>query len=400
MSNLPDLNQKYIEVFNRFESVYGQVPTFGASAPGRVNLIGEHTDYNDGFVLPLAIELNTVVAARRRDDRRVRIMSTGVEGTAEFSLESVITPGEPAWANYVKGAVAGCLEIGLHPRGFDALLHSTVPAGGGLSSSASIEVATATLIEALVGKSIDPVKKALLCQIAEHDFAGMPCGIMDQFISTMGQAGSALLIDCRTHGTQRVPLDDPSVEVLIINSNKKHELVDGEYARCRAQCGEAARIMGVDALRDGTLGQLDAVKAELDDLTYRRARHVIRENERTQLTARALESHDWGKVGAYMFESHASLRDDFMVSTPELDLLVDLAAKRASDDGVIGSRMTGGGFGGCTVTLVRTDQAQSVTENICKSYRHQTGINATAFITRPADGASILLQDGDSIRRR
>jgi galactokinase len=387
--HIPDACQK--RVLEQFRSFFGGPATHVAAAPGRVNLIGEHTDYNDGFVLPMAIERKTVIAARRRDDQRVRIMSTGVEGVAEFDIESDITPGEPAWANYVKGAIAGCMEFGLSPGGFDALIHSTVPVGGGLSSSASIEVATATLIEALTGKSIDPVQKALLCQKAEHDFAGMPCGIMDQFISTMGREGSALLIDCRSHKTKLVPMDGPDIEVLIINSNIEHELVDGEYAKRRAQCESAAQTMKIASLRDATMERLESVKTQLDDVIYRRARHVIRDNERTLITAQALESHDWKKVGANMFESHASLRDDFEVSTPELDLLVDLAAQRHPTGGVIGSRMTGGGFGGCTVTLVHADQAQDVIEFICKSYRKQTGTDAIAFTTRPAEGACILM---------
>jgi galactokinase len=215
LSAMPESNQDISMIYGSFERAFGHAPTHAASAPGRVNLIGEHTDYNDGFVLPMAIERKTAIAARRRADQCVRIMSTGVEGIAEFSLAPGtpgLTPGEPTWANYVKGAIAGCLELGLSPGGFDALLHSTVPTGGGLSGSATIEVATATLIEALTGKSIDPVQKALLCQKAEHDFAGMPCGIMDQFISTMGREGAALLIDCRSHETKLVPMDDPAIE--------------------------------------------------------------------------------------------------------------------------------------------------------------------------------------------
>ena len=379
------------DLCDRFERTFGRPATHAAAAPGRVNLIGEHTDYNDGYVLPLAIERKTVIVAARRHDGRARVISTGFEGAAEFDLGPSLCPGHPSWANYVKGVIAGYLQIGFDPGGFDALLHSAVPAGGGLSSSASIEVATATLVEALCGQAIDPAAKALLCQKAEHDFAGMPCGIMDPFVSVMGQESSVLLIDCRSHETKAVPLDDPKIEVLVINSNVRHELIGGEYARRRAQCESAAKALGVKALRDATLEQLQSAERRLDDAVYRRARHVISENRRTLGTVEALESRDWAAVGRHMFESHASLRDDFEVSTPELDLLVDTAFQRCPGGGVIGSRMTGGGFGGCTVTLVHADRTSEVTEFICNAYRQKTGTETTAFITRPAGGACILM---------
>lgn len=380
-------------VSGQFQQAFGRPPTHAAVAPGRVNLIGEHTDYNDGFVLPLAIEKYSVVVAARRGDGLASMRSTGFEGVAEFEVGPALCPGQPGWANYVKGAVAGCLQAGLTPGGFDALLDSAVPAGGGLSSSASIEVAMATLMEALSGRALDPLDKALLCQQAEHRFAGMPCGIMDQLVVTTGQRGSALLIDCRSGQTRAVPLDDPAVEVLIINSNVKHELVGSVYANRRAQCEAAAAALGVTSLCDATMGQLEEACARLDGSVYRRARHVISENQRTLSVAAALASHDWSAVGAGMFASHASLRDDFEVSTPELDTLVDLARQRHPDGGVIGSRMTGGGFGGCTVSLVRAEQAREVAAYVCSAYREQVGTKPTAFVTRPASGTRILLPE-------
>ncbi len=390
MSDPADITAQLARLTDAFTAAYGRPPTHAAVAPGRVNLIGEHTDYNDGFVLPMAIQRQTVIVAARSDRPAARVRSTGAEGEAEFALDGQMAPGEPAWANYVKGAVHGCLQRGLDPGAFDAVLDSTVPAGGGLSSSASIEVATATLIEALSDQRLDPVDKALLAQKAEHDFAGVPCGIMDQFISAMGREGSALLIDCRSHQTRPVPLSDESIVVLIANSNCKHELTGGEYAERRAQCEAAAERLGVSVLRDATMPQLDAVKDRLDDMSYRRARHVISENQRTLDAADAMAAGDWATVGSLMFASHDSLRDDFEVSTPELDQLVELAATRCPDGGVIGSRMTGGGFGGCTVSLVRADAADEVAAALGAGYAKAVGIQPTIFATRPAAGARAL----------
>ncbi|MEM6750784.1 MAG: galactokinase, partial [Planctomycetota bacterium] len=330
-----------------FADAYGRAATVVVSAPGRVNLIGEHTDYNDGFVLPMAIDRKTVIAAAPRDDGRVRVRSTGVDGELDLDLGQPLTRGEPSWSNYVRGPLALAAEQGWNPPGFDAMLHSTVPAGGGLSSSASLEVATLTLIEALTGRAMDPVDRALIAQKAEHEFAGVPCGIMDQFASSLGRAGHALCIDCRDRTARHVPLDDPGVAVLIINSNVKHQLTGGEYAERRAQCEAAAKALGVPALRDAGAAMLKAARGDLDPVVFQRARHVIDENQRTLDCVRALGARDYPAVGDLMFASHASLRDDFAVSTPELDKLVALA-EAERDAGVIGSRMTGGGFGGCT----------------------------------------------------
>ncbi len=375
----------------QFREAFGCPPTHAAAAPGRVNLIGEHTDYNDGFVLPLAIDRRSVVVAVPREDYVVRLRSTGVEGEASFDLTQPVTTGEPAWSNYLRGPIALGGELGLKPTGFDALVDSTVPSGGGLSSSAALEVSMLTLLEALTGQMLDPVQKALTAQKAEHEFANTPCGIMDQFISTMGKEGHALLIDCRDHSTRDVKLDDPEVVVLIINSNVKHELNGGEYAERRQQCEAAAGTLGVKALRDATLDMLESTKGQLDDTAYRRARHVIGENQRTLDCADALDARDYAAVGNLMFASHDSLRDDFEVSTPELDKLVELAkAHHDPEAGVIGSRMTGGGFGGCTVSLVRRDAVDRLADQITADYRQATGVEAEAFVTVPSAGAEIL----------
>ena len=377
-----------------FEKAFGGPATVIAQAPGRVNLIGEHTDYNDGFVLPMAIERSCLALLRPRKDRQAHVRSTGVPGEAVFDVDispdapktTPITLGEPDWSRYIRGVVA----FSYTPNGFDLLLDCDVPAGGGLSSSAAIELATATALEAHGGVTFDPVVKALLCQMAEHRYGGTPCGIMDQYISSMGKAGHALLIDCRSRACETVPMADPDIEVLIINSNVKHELTGGEYAERRAQCEKAAEALGVAALRDATMEQLESAKGTLDDAVYRRARHVIGEDVRTLATVDALKRGDWTVVGKHMYASHDSLRDDFEVSTLELDYLVELASKLGEAGGVIGSWMTGGGFGGCTVTLVRVAQAKQIADAVCKAYKEKTGITAEAFLSRPADGATLL----------
>lgn len=389
MNKAESVQQQLERVTAEFRKQFGRPPRYAAVAPGRVNLIGEHTDYNDGFVLPMAIERQTLMVADRASGRQARVASTGAPGIASFSVDADLSRGEPAWANYVKGVVVGCLAAGLDPEGFDALVDSTVPTGGGLSSSAALEVATATLIEAMTGRKLDPVRKALLCQTAEHEYALMPCGIMDQFISAMGRQGHAMLLDCRSHQTRMVPLVDPGVTVLITNSHVKHELVSGEYAQRRAQCAAAAKALGLTMLRDASLSQLEARQSQMDDLAYRRARHVISENDRTTHAADAAAKQDWNQFGQLMLASHASLRDDFEVSCQELDILVELAQRKLGT-GVYGSRMTGGGFGGCTVSLVRSDAADAVGDYLRQEYKARTGIEATIFSTRPAQGARIL----------
>jgi galactokinase len=248
----------------------------------------------------------------------------------------------------------------------------------------------ATLLEAMTGKSLEPLPKALLCQKAEHEYAGVPCGIMDQCSSVMGREGHLLLLDCRSRAVHGIPMADAEVVALIINSNVKHALTDGGYATRRRQCEEAARILGVPALRDVTVEQLERRRPDLDDVLYRRARHVVSENQRTLATAEAVRRNDWETVGPLMAASHASLRDDYQVSCSELDLLVEQAAGIGPEGGVLGSRMTGGGFGGCTISLVRHGALDEVARRIGATYLQRTGRQATVFATRPAGGARIL----------
>ncbi len=374
----------------KFAEHFGRPPRWLAAAPGRVNLIGEHTDYNDGFVLPMAIERWTVIAADSNATRQIILRSATADGIATIDLSRSIERGEPTWANYPRGVLVGFQRLGIELSGFDAFIDTNVPIGGGLSSSASLEVATATLLEAINGRTIDPVEKALLCQKAENEFAGVPCGIMDQFTSTLAQENHLLLLDCRSRTTEAVPLTDPSVAVLIINSNVRHELTGGEYAERRAQCEAAARSLGVPALRDASLPMLEAARGRLDPVIFRRARHVITEIERTVRAARELRAAHWSDVGQLMYASHASLRDDFEVSCTELDVLVEIAQSIGDNGGVIGCRMTGGGFGGCAVCLVKTEAVADISRVVAEKYQSRTGIAPTLFLSRPAAGAKIL----------
>jgi galactokinase len=373
-----------------FARCFGHAPQWIVAAPGRVNLIGEHTDYNDGFVLPMAIERYTVMAGGRNAGLEVTLHSVTTGETATFSVRSGVERGQPAWSNYIRGVVAGFHQGGMKPAGFDAVIDSTLPYGGGVASSAALEVATATLLEAMSRKVLDPLEKALLCQRAEHEFAGVPCGIMDQFTSILARKDEALLLDCRSRTATPVPMTDPTVSVMIINTNVRHRLAEGEYAKRRLQCETAARVLKVPALRDTTLAALEVARRDMEPVAFKRARHVISENERTLRAAEAIRASDWPTVGRLMYASQASLRDDYEVSCPELDVVVDIAQTIGQSGGVIGCRMTGGGFGGCAVSLVKADAAASITRAIDGVYEKRCGRQAIIFSSRPAAGARIL----------
>ena len=374
-----------------FVKAFGREPSWIAAAPGRVNIIGEHTDYNDGFVFPMAIERYTVIAAAPNNLPGITLRSAAGQGVAAIDLGRPLKPGpRGAWSNYPAGVIAGFIARNIVPAGFDAVIHSSVPLGGGLSSSASLEVATATLLEAVTGAKLDPVEKALLCQKAEHDYAGMPCGIMDQFISTLGQKDHVLLLDCRSRRTELVPFTDSTMAILITNTNVKHELTGSEYPTRRRQCEAAALALGVPSLRDATGELLERSRGKLDEVVYRRARHVIGEIARTPLAAAAIRRGDWAEAGTAMYASHASLRDDYEVSCSELDTVVDIARAIGPSGGVFGCRMTGGGFGGCAVALVKTGSVDAVVATLGRQYEAATGIAPTMFVSRPAQGATVL----------
>ncbi|KAJ9596657.1 hypothetical protein L9F63_012354 [Diploptera punctata] len=375
----------YEGAVNHFTKEFKTQPDIAACAPGRVNLIGEHTDYNDGFVFPMALPMVTVVVGKKNGKQTCSVVTMAKEADSptrvEFPVPSKqkLTPGEPKWANYVKGVVQNFKGSVL---GFDAVIDTSVPIGGGLSSSASLEVAVYTFLEALTGQTTQQKKeKALACQAAEHDFANMPCGIMDQFIATMGEKGTALFIDCRSMEAKSVPMTDPEIAIIITDSKVKHNLASSAYAERRQQCYQGAQILGKSSLRDATLPQLQALKNK--ELLYKRAKHVVTENNRTEQAAKALQEGNLKKFGELMNESHESLRTDYEVSCSELDELVNAAR---SCPHVLGSRMTGGGFGGCTVTLATAKHADKVIDAI----KNNTKLKPTFYITKPSGGARVL----------
>jgi galactokinase len=359
-------------------------------APGRVNLIGEHTDYNAGFVLPLAIERGLRIAVSRRPGTTAVFSSDRSGPVVEIDLASCPSPGRGDWGRYAEGVIAGCRRLGWTIPGFEARITADLPAGGGLSSSAALEVGVATALEAVCGRTLDPIEKALLCQRAEHEFAGVPCGIMDQFAVTMARPGHALLIDCRSLDVRHVPLGD-EVAVLVIDSGVSHALADGGYAARRRECEAAARLIGRPSLRDVSSAEWPDVAHRLPEPERRRARHVVTENDRVASFSAAARAGDWQTAGRLMGESHASLRDDFEVSCRELDLI---CVAVGGLEGVYGCRMTGGGFGGSAVALVessRADEVLAAARTVCgRTLDYEPG----AFLTRAAAGARVVEQGG------
>ena len=363
--------------------------TLVAAAPGRVNLIGEHIDYCDGFVLPLAIERYIVIAATPNGRNEVRLRSEG-QPEATISLDEEITLGEPKWSNYARGVLHGFQQRGHTIPGFDACFVSSVPSGGGLSSSAALECAVATLLEGLLDTTLDTKEKALLAQKAEHDFAGVPCGIMDQFASAFGQKDQLILIDCQNGEPELVPFANPDLEIIVANTRVSHDLSDGGYAARRKDTEDGLAAIGKSSWRDATMDDVEAAKEAMGDRVYRRSRHVVGEIARTISAAECFKTGDYADIGKFMKDSHDSLRDDFNVSCPELDLMVRIAEDIGFDGGVLGSRMTGGGFGGSTVTLCLKDKAREIATAMHERYLSETKITPEIFATRPAQGAHLL----------
>ncbi|MCY4757085.1 galactokinase [Pelomonas aquatica] len=369
-----------------FRAAFGAEPALQVQAPGRVNLIGEHTDYNDGFVLPCAIDFGTCVAARPRDDDQVQIVAADCDGAIDrFCVGTAIPHHEhAAWANYARGMVQMLAARGLALRGADLAVAGDVPQGAGLSSSASFEVAIGQAFKSLQGLALDPTELALTAQRAENEFVGCNCGIMDQLISARGQAGHALLIDCRSLDAEPVRLP-PDLAVMIVHSRVKRGLVDSEYNTRRRQCEAAARHYGVPALRDVDLERLEAGAAGLDEVVYRRARHIVTENARTRAAAVALAEGDLVALGALMAASHASMRDDFEITVPAVDRLVEILRQAIGPQG--GARMTGGGFGGCVVGLLPRGRVDAVRAVVEAGYRAPGGEAPTVWVCRASAGA-------------
>jgi galactokinase len=351
-------------------------------APGRVNLIGEHTDYSDGFVMPVAIEFATWVAASPRDDGKLVVHSEHYAATEHIDLATAAPRRH--WSDYVAGVAMELLRMGLGLEGANLLVSGNVPLGSGLSSSAAIEVATALALLGLADKHAGRSDIALICQRAENNFVGARCGIMDQFIACSGRSGHALRLDCRTLEFQLLPMPR-GVSIVVCNTMVRHAIASGEYNQRRRQCESAARTLGVAALRDVSLAEFQRHETYLPEPEQRRSRHVISENARVAEFAKALQDDDRAAMGRLMAESHRSLRQDFEVSCRELDIMVELANQI---DGTIGARMTGGGFGGCTVNLVREDAVGGFCERVARGYEKQAGKRPEIYITGAAEGAS------------
>ncbi len=372
-------------VIDEFKALIGGEPTHVVRAPGRVNLIGEHTDYNDGFVLPMAIEPAIYIALRPRDDELLHAHSLDFEGTANFAL-SAIEHGGPEWTEYLKGQAWAMQQAGLALQGWDGVISGDVPGGAGLSSSAALEMATACAFAELSSIPWDAAQMAQLGQKNENQWVGVKTGIMDQMISAAGIAGHALLIDCRWLTFDAVPLPE-GTSVVILDTATRRGLVGSAYNERREQCEAAAKFFGVPALRDVTSRQLRGVADLLDPVVLKRARHVVTENERTLAAAEAMRSGNAEELGRLMNASHASMRDDFEISRDEMNTMVVLAQKHEAS---YGARMTGGGFGGCAVALVRAELAQSFADEVSLRYQELTTLTPAIYVTGATDGANVV----------
>ena len=380
-----NLKTKTLEIF---ADKFGYPATITIKAPGRVNLIGEHTDYNDGFVLPCAIDYETVIACAQRNDRTIRVIAADYDNDEDsFSLDEPILHSDThPWANYVRGVVKHLMLRNKYFSGADMVISGNVPQGAGLSSSASLEVAVGQALKSLYDLPLDGVALALNGQEAENQFVGCNCGIMDQLISALGKENHSLLIDCRSLETRAVSMPK-NAAVVIINSNVKRGLVDSEYNARREQCEVAARFFGVKALRDVDPALFFSIQDELDPVVARRARHVITENDRTLAAADALASGDLKRMGELMAESHVSMRDDFEITVPQIDKLVDIVKEVIGDKG--GVRMTGGGFGGCIVALVPEDMVEKVRHAVEQQYQAHSGLKETFYVCTASQGAGV-----------
>lgn len=376
-----------MSIVERFRGRFGKQPTVWR-APGRVNLIGEHTDYNEGLVLPVAIELATEVAAAGRDDHQIVAISEAFEDPAVFNLDDLSSTPRGHWSDYLLGTVRELQAAGYALRGADLLIETSLPLGGGLSSSAALEVSVASALLGIVSLDVPALEIARLCQSAEMRFVGTQCGIMDMLVSTTASEGHATLIDCRSLETRFVPLPE-DLAIVIIDSGVRHDLAAGIYNQRRAECEAATRILAADhpeirSLRDLSVRDVEERRETLGDLLYRRARHVVSENQRVTQAVQALATGDEAAIGRIFAASHASLRHDYEVSCSELDQIVELAA---AVRGIVGARMTGGGFGGSVVALARSARAPACAIEIVSAYRECSGQPGKVHLSRAVAGA-------------
>jgi galactokinase len=386
------------ELLNEFSARFGGSASL-VRAPGRVNLIGEHTDYNEGFVLPVAIDFFCWVAIAPRNDRVLALYSENYDGSVEASLDNLSIRVTGKWADYPLGVAWALERAGYRLHGANLYIRGDVPLGAGLSSSAAVEVSTGYALMSLAPEAIELTQLALLCQRAENEFVGARCGIMDQFVSCHGRQGNALLLDCRSLHSRQVPIP-PQVHLVICNTMIRHTLGSGEYNVRRTECETAVRklsqvLPGIRALRDVSLAELESNRELLAETIYKRCRHVITENQRTVEAATALQTGHIEALRQVMANSHRSLRDDYEVSCRELDIMVELAERQP---GIVGARMTGGGFGGCTINLVRAPESGDFRRRISEEYQAATGFKPDIYICQASQGAQ-MVEPEDSLER-
>lgn len=383
----PALNTLRIEtITTAFREQLGGEPAVWCRAPGRVDLMGSHTDYNLGYVLTLAIDRDTWIAARPREDRVVRLYSLNLAKAGGFELEHISRAPGAAWSNYVRGVASVLQAEGFALKGFDAVVHSTVPMSSGLSSSAALECATATVFESVSGFTLDPVEKARLCQRAENQFVGVNCGILDQYTSCCGQAGCALLLDCRDLSSQTVPLAD-GIRVVICDTKFKRKLAGSEYGQRRAQCGKGARLLGIKALREVSLDQFNAREKQLPAEVARRCRFIVEENDRVLRMAKALTAGDEAAIRALTAASFKGACTLYEIGAP---VMVTLMEAMLQAPGVIGARQAGAGFGGCMVAFVRDDTVEAFSRSVRQAYHAQMGITPEVYAVEAAAGPELL----------
>ena len=382
------------ELIKEFKEIFkydGEVETF--FSPGRVNLIGEHTDYNGGFVFPCALDFGTYAVVKKREDKTFRMYSKNFKslGTIEFNLDSLVYNKKDNWVNYPKGVVKTFLDRNYKiDAGFDVLFYGNIPNGAGLSSSASIEVLTAVILKDLFKLDVDMIEMVKMCQVAENKFIGVNSGIMDQFAVGMGKKDNAILLDCNTLNFEYVPVKLKNMSIVIANTNKKRGLADSKYNERRSSCEEAVKVLNNHGINIKYLGELTVADFEkvkhyiTDEEQLKRATHAVSENERAKVAVEFLKKDDIAEFGKLMNKSHISLRDDYEVTGLELDSLVEAAWE---EKGTVGSRMTGAGFGGCTVSIVENDYVDSFIKNVGKKYKEKTGLEASFYIANIGDGA-------------
>ncbi|NML66941.1 galactokinase [Hymenobacter sp. RP-2-7] len=383
------------EISAAFTQHYGAAPDLLVRAPGRINLIGEHTDYNDGLVLPAAIDREIRFALRLNGTDRVRLTATDLHDTYEVAVADIKPLPGGHWANYQLGVVAGLLRAGVAVPGFDCAFGGDVPGGAGLSSSAAVECGIAWGLCELLHADLDRMKLAHIAQKAEHEYAKVMCGLMDQFASLFGRAGHVVELDCRSLEYCYFPFDTDDCRIVLCNSGVKHALADSEYNTRRHECARGVEILqkhnpAIKSLRDATLPEIEAAKDELGEVIARRCRYVVEENQRViDFTKQLAEHNSLSKVGELLYASHAGLRDDYQVSCPELDTLVELSRQAP---GCYGARMMGGGFGGCTLNLVATAEVKNFLTHMKQGYHDQLGLKLDTYVTTLADGVGEIFE--------